>query len=175
MKSKSLDKTKITDDVTGEEKFNFSIPTIKIKAEVKLINVHLVREDEEMRLDIISQLYYGDTQYVDLILKTNGISNPFSIVAGQFLMIPEKDAAEQYRKKIQKISNKPRTQFTDPKRMSKQDAKRVKFLEEKSKSKPNGSKENLPPNMLKTDQKPKQVIQDKILLGSNIKTNNRNR
>jgi len=175
MKSQSLKKVKIPDEKYGGEKFSFSQPTIKIKAEVKLIGVHLVREDEEMRIDLISQLYYGDTEYIDLILKTNGISNPFSIKAGQFLLIPDKDSAEQYRKKIKKISNKPRTQFTDTKRMSQQDAKRAKFLEEKSKGKANGSSENLPPNMLKSDQSAKEVRQDKIILGSNMKTNNRNR
>jgi len=175
MKSKSLDKLKIVDEETGEEKFSFSQPTIKIKANVKLISVHLVKEDEEMRIDIISKLYYGDTEYIDLILKTNGISNPFSIRAGQFLLIPEKDSAEQYRKKIKKVSNKPRTQFTDTKRMSEQDSKRKAFLEDKSKTKVNGSSENLPPNMLKSDQSVKYIKQDKIILGANLKTNNRNR
>ena len=175
MISQSLKKNKITDPITGEEKFSFSQPTIKIKAEVKLIGVHLVREDEEMRIDIISNLYYGSTEFIDLILKTNGISNPFSIKKGTFLMIPDKASAEQFRKKIKKISNKPRTQFTDKKRMSQQDAKRAKFLAEKSKQKPNGSKENLPPNMLKSDQSAKEVRDNKILLGSNMNTNNRNR
>ena len=81
MKSQSLKKVIITDDITGESKFSFSQPTIKIKSNVKLISVHLVREEEEMRIDIISKLYYGDTEYIDLILKTNCISNPFSIKA----------------------------------------------------------------------------------------------
>jgi hypothetical protein len=175
MKSDSLKKEKITDPITGEQKLRFSVPTIQIKAEVKLLGVHLVKEDEEMRIDIISNLYYGSTDFVDLIMKTNGISNPFSIKAGQFLLIPDKNSAEQYRKKIKKISNKPRTQFTDPKRMSQQDAKRKKFLEEKSKSKPNGSSENLPPNMLKSDQAAKIFKDDKIILGTHLKTNNRNR
>lgn len=175
MKSKSLEKIKIEDEIYGGYKFSFSQPNIKIKSEVELINVHLVREDEEMRLDIISNLYYGSTDYIDLILKTNSISNPFSIKAGQFLLIPEKDSAEQFRKKIKKISNKPRTQFTEGKRLSEKDSNRMKFLAEKSKSKPNGSSENLPPNMLKSDQSAKEIKDDRIILGSNLKTNNRNR
>lgn len=175
MKSQSLDKVKIPDEDTGGKKFSFSQPTIKINREVELLGVHLVKEDEEMRIDLISNLYYGNTNYIDLIMKTNGISNPFSIKAGQFLMIPDKESAEQFRKKIKKISNKPRTQFTDKKRMSEKDANRKKFLEEKSKKKKNGSTENLPPNMLKSDQQPKKFIDDGIILGSNMKTNNRNR
>jgi hypothetical protein len=175
MKSQALNKEKTTDIVSGEEKFNFSKPTIKIKSEVNIINVHLVKQDEEMRLDLISILYYGTPDFVDIILKTNGISNPFSIKEGMFLRIPEKEAAEKYKNRIKKVSNKPRTQFTDPKRMNEEDAQRKKFLEEKSKSKPNGSKENLPPNMLKSDESVKVVKDDKIILGANMPTNNRNR
>lgn len=175
MKSQSLNKVKIPDEINGGEKFSFSQPTIKINSEVKLLGVHIVKEHEEMRIDLISKAYYGTTDYIDLILKTNGISNPFSIKTGQFLMIPNKDSAEQFRKKIKMISNKPRTQFTDKKRLSEQDSNRKKFLEEKSKSKPNGSSENLPPNMLKSDQSAKEVRDNTILLGSNLRTNNRNR
>lgn len=170
MKSNSLKKEKITDPITGEEKLNFSIPTIKLKAEVNIINVHRVREDEEMRIDIISILYYGTPDFVDLILKTNAISNPFSIKAGQLLRIPDKDSAEGYRKRLKKISNKPRTQFTDSKRLSQQDQRRKKFLEEKSAQKANGSKENLPPNMLKSGESPKEFRENKIILGSNLNT-----
>lgn len=175
MKSQSLDKIKIPDEVYGGEKFSFSQPTIKINSNVKLLAVHIVREHEEMRIDLISEAYYGTTEYIDLIMKTNGISNPFSIKAGQLIMIPNKDSAEQFRKKIKKISNKPRTQFTENKRLSEQDSNRKKFLEEKSKTKPNGSSENLPPNMLKSDQSAKEIRDNTILLGSNLRTNNRNR
>lgn len=175
MKSLSLDKVKIPDGKYGEQKFNFSQPSIKIKSEIKLKALHLVTEYEEMRIDLISNVYYGTTEYVDIILKTNGISNPFSIKEGQFLLIPDKDAAELFRKKVNYISNKPRTQFTDKKRMSKQDERRKKYLEEKSKSKANGSIENLPPNMLKSNQSVKEIKEEKITLGTNLKTNKRNR
>jgi hypothetical protein len=175
MKSESLKKEKIPDNLTGEDKFNFSKPTIKLKSEVNIINVHYVKEDEEMRLDLISNLYYGSPDFVDIILKANGISNPFSVKEGMFLRIPDKEASLRYKNKIKKVSNKPRTQFTDPKRMNEEDAQRKKFLEEKSKSKPNGSKENLPPNMLKSDESVKIVKDDKIILGANMRTSNRNR
>lgn len=175
MKAQSLKKEKITDNITGEEKFNFSKPSIKLKSEVNIINVHLVKEDEEMRPDIISNLYYGSPDYVDIILKVNAISNPFSIRQGIFLRIPDKEAAERYKNNIKKVSNKPRTQFTDIKRMNEEDSNRKKFLEEKSKTKPNGSKENLPPNMLKSDESVKIFKDDKIILGANLRTNNKPR
>jgi hypothetical protein len=175
MKAQALKKEKILDSITGEEKFDFSKPTFKLKSEVNIINVHLVKENEEMRPDIISLLYYGSADYVDIILKVNAISNPFSIKQGLFLRIPDKEAAERYKNNIKKVSNKPRTQFTDTKRMNEEDAKRKEFLEEKSKLRPNGSKENLPPNMLKSDESVKLIKDDKIILGANLPTNNRNR
>jgi hypothetical protein len=139
MKSDSLKKTKIVDQSTGEEKFNFSRPSIVLKDDVRVIAIHLVRDHEQMRPDLISNLYYGTPDYVDLILKMNGISNPFSLTEGRFLRIPDKAGAERYRKNLKKVSNKPRTQFTDTRRLSKQDEKRKQFLEQRSKTKTNGS------------------------------------
>jgi len=170
MKSESLKKTKITDPITGEEKLNFSRPSIMLKDDVKVIAIHLVRDHEEMRPDLISNLYYGTPDYVDLILKMNGISNPFSLKEGQFLRIPDKAGAERYRKNLKKVSVKPRTQFTDTRRLSKQDEKRKQFLEQRSKMKTNGSSENLPPNMLKSNEKSKVFKDGKIILGSNLNT-----
>jgi hypothetical protein len=78
--------------------------------------------------------------------------------------------AERYRKNLKKVSNKPRTQFTDTRRLSKQDEKRKQFLEQRSKTKTNGSSENLPPNMLKSNQSSKVFKNGKIILGSNLNT-----
>jgi hypothetical protein len=66
-------------------------------------------------------------------------------------------------------SLKPRTQFQDKKRITPTDKKRLEFLAAKSSTKKNGSSENLPPNMLKSDQKSK-IVQgnDTILLGANL-------
>jgi hypothetical protein len=170
MNSESLKKTKIVDQVTGEEKFNFSRPSIMLKDDVNVIAIHLVKGHEQMRPDLISYLYYGTPDYVDLVLKMNGISNPFSLKEGQFLRIPDRMGAERYRKNLKKVSNKPRTQFTDTRRLSKQDEKRKQFLEQRSKTKTNGSSENLPPNMLKSNQSSKVFKNGKIILGSNLNT-----
>jgi hypothetical protein len=170
MNSESLKKTKIIDQSTGQEKFNFSRPTIMLKDDVNVIAIHLVRDQEQMRPDLISNLYYGTPDYVDLVLKMNGISNPFSLKEGQFLRIPDRMGAERYRKNLKKVSNKPRTQFTDTRRLSKQDEKRKQFLEQRSKTKTNGSSENLPPNMLKSNQSSKVFKNGKIILGSNLNT-----
>jgi hypothetical protein len=53
-------------------------------------NWHLVDETEEMRPDLISNLYYGTENYTDIICKYNSISNPFSLERNQLIKIPIK-------------------------------------------------------------------------------------
>ena len=85
---------------------------------------------------------------------------------------PDKRAATSLYKTPKEVKNSPRDQFVEPKRASQKDKARVEFLKKKSKKKANGSKENLPPNMLKTGEQYKKV-QDNgtILLGANMPTN----
>ena len=83
------------------------------------------------------------------------------------LMIPDITAAMKRYKPITK-NLKPRTQFQDIKRITPVDKKRLQFLAQKSSSKNNGSSENLPPNMLKTDQKSKVIQTNQIILGANM-------
>jgi hypothetical protein len=53
---------------------------------------HVVSEEEQMRPDIISDYYYNNPNYLDVLCKYNGISNPFSIYAGQILIVPKNPA-----------------------------------------------------------------------------------
>lgn len=46
----------------------------------------VVNEFENMRPDLVSERIYGTISKWDLLLKTNGISNPFSVKAGDLLM-----------------------------------------------------------------------------------------
>jgi hypothetical protein len=156
------------DQETGEQKINLAIPPFKIARNARLLNIHYVKQDEVMRPDLISNLYYGTHEYIDIILKANGISNPFCIKEGMFLIIPEQTSVMSQYKPIKK-SLKPRTQFQNVKRITPTDKKRLEFLAAKSSTKKNGSSENLPPNMLKTSEKSK-IVQgnDTILLGANM-------
>lgn len=43
----------------------------------------------QCRPDIISQYFYKNPSFWDLILKYNGVSNPFSLEEGDLLFIPE--------------------------------------------------------------------------------------
>lgn len=173
---KSLDtKIKVFDNAIGEDKIRMMIPGIVLKGNIKIIDIHIVKDYEEMRPDLISKKYYGTDEAWDIILKFNGVSNPLGVYEGMELEIPDKEAAQRFIVKIPRIDKTTREQFTNPKRMNQQDKKRQEFLKKKSSSRPNGSKENLPPNMLKSGETSKIFKDGKIILGANIPTNNRNR
>ena len=174
MNLKTLRTKEKIDDVTAsgqEKKFDLTEPSLILKNEAKIRAYHHVSEYEEGRLDLISLKYYSSDKLVDIICKANGISNPFAVPRGTILVIPDKRMATASYKTPEKVKNSPRDQFVEPKRASQKDKARIEFLKEKSKTKKNGSKENLPPNMLKTGEKYKKVQGNgTILLGANMPT-----
>jgi len=58
-------------------------------------NVYKVPKEYRMRPDLISQSVYNNSLYAEIILKYNGISNPFSIDEGDIILIPDLDSAKQ--------------------------------------------------------------------------------
>lgn len=57
-------------------------------------NVYKVPKEYEMRPDLISGAVYNNSLYAEIILKYNGISNPFSIKEGDIILIPSLDSME---------------------------------------------------------------------------------
>lgn len=51
-------------------------------------DIYRVPKEFEMRPDLISAAVYNNTLYVEMILKYNGISNPFTIKEGDLILIP---------------------------------------------------------------------------------------
>lgn len=155
----------------SNDKVILSEPTLVFVKNITVIAYHTVTEDEAMRIDKIANKYYGRFEAYDRILKWNGISNPFSIAPGMILEIPDPNGQTFKWEKPLEIENPVRQQFLDAKRMSKQDLKRVEFLKNRSSNKPNGSKQNLPPNMLKSGEKDV-VIKGRVisLQNSSMKT-----
>ena len=79
-----------------EDKFDIVEPTLVINRQIQIVDYHTVKSDELCRLDLISEEYYGSPQYVDLILKANGLNNPFSVPEGKLLAIPELENAKTF-------------------------------------------------------------------------------
>jgi len=57
-------------------------------------NIYRVPKEFAMRPDLISAAAYNNTKYAEIILKYNGISNPFSIQEGDIILIPNLDSVQ---------------------------------------------------------------------------------
>jgi hypothetical protein len=62
-------------------------------------NVYRVPRDYVMRPDLISKVVYNNSLYAEMILKYNGISNPFSINEGDIILIPNLESTQANIKK----------------------------------------------------------------------------
>ena len=72
-------------------KYILAQPTMMFrnKEKVNIIAYHIVKEDEVGRPDLISLEYYNTDTKTDIILKWNGISDPFALNPGEELEIPK--------------------------------------------------------------------------------------
>lgn len=59
-------------------------------------HLYKVEEEYEGRPDLLSLDIYGDEMYADLICKLNGISNPYELAVGQYLLIPSLSAVDNF-------------------------------------------------------------------------------
>lgn len=128
-------------------------PTLLFRNTTPLVGKFVVDQVYAGRIDLISLNVYGSAEYADYILKYNGISNPFSIEAGDVLDIPFKDSilAQWKNKPASKSesSNFIRDKFINTKRLTEEDKKRIDYLKRKAADLPNGAEQILPPNVLK--------------------------
>jgi hypothetical protein len=140
-----VDKT-ITDLSEPTLKPNFGSTRFNVDRAVE------VTEDYAMRPDLISFYAYGTDIYTDIILKANGISNPFSIKAGDFILIPNLEQFKYFYKKpmaTNKEIEAVKRAFIDNARFSKPTEERLKKLQQLANSKKNGSPTITPSNKLK--------------------------
>ena len=111
-----------------------------------------VREEYEMRPDLISYWAYGTDLYTDIILKCNGISNPFSIKEGDIILIPNLENFKYFYRRpkaTKKEIEEVKRAFIDNARFSKPTEERLKKLQQLANSKKNGSPTITPSNKLK--------------------------
>ncbi len=111
-----------------------------------------VTEEYEMRPDLIAFWAYGTDIYTDIILKANGISNPFGIKTGDLILIPDLGPFKSFYKnpkRSKKAIEEVKRSYIDPERFSKPTQERLKKLEALANSKKNGSPTITPSNRLK--------------------------
>ena len=152
-----------------DDKIIMTEPTLLFPDYIQISRVFNVEEYYAGRIDLISLNVYNSADYVDQLLKFNGISNPFSIAEGDILYIPPMDVLQKTFKKPgigMSESNVVRDRFVETKRLPIQDQNRLDYLKRKAAQKPNGAKEILPPNVLQTDQKNVIIENGKLIVGA---------
>lgn len=87
-------------DSTG--KINFLSNRTKVNLDNLTINDWvLIKEGDTARIDILGLLINGNINYIDLLCKVNGISNPFNIQEGDVIAIPDPSSlSNQVTKRI---------------------------------------------------------------------------
>jgi hypothetical protein len=137
-----------------DDKIIMTEPTLLFPDYIAISKVFAVDSYYAGRIDLISLSVYNSADYVDQLLKFNGISNPFSVAEGDILYIPPMDVLNKTFKKPGigiSESNLVRDRFVETKRLPIKDQNRLDYLKRKAALKPNGAKEILPPNVLPSD------------------------
>ncbi len=119
-------------------------------------NVYKVPREYTMRPDLVAKSVYNNSLYAEIILKYNGISNPFTLNEGDVILIPDLDSAKQKMKtpgagaandRAAKIRDSYK--YIDPLKIPGKDGETKKFDERRiSGQKVSSAPENaLPPNI----------------------------
>lgn len=141
---------------------------------LRVSKVILIQERHLCRLDTLSYEAYGASDYPDIIMKFNQISNPFSMELNDLIVIPALESAQRfYRKDKTKTPKELRDTkglFVDPTRASKKDVERIKMLENIAARSKNGSKEIKPTNLLREGEVPFKTDGNILTLAPNSST-----
>lgn len=132
----------------------------------EIVAEHIVRDDDIVRPDRIALLYYGDHSKLDMILKFNNISDPFSLMPGETIFVPSPTTAYYKLERPGAYEeNIVKQQFIDTKRLSKKDQKRVEALKKKY------NKETLlPPNVIPVGKKNYEFDGSDVRMGAQVQT-----
>ena len=102
--------------------------------DTRITKVILVSDEFEMRPDLVAKATLGSSSFADLLMKFNGISNPYSLERGMFIFVPNVDDAINNTIDRQTVSKPLRDIVFNPDKLSKKDKARLKFLEDKAAS-----------------------------------------
>lgn len=81
-------KTKFTTTV-GDIIDDLISSTFRFPEKMSTLGPVLVKDEEAMRPDLLANRVYGNSELWDVILKFNGISNPFSFAPDELLFAPQ--------------------------------------------------------------------------------------
>jgi hypothetical protein len=167
--------------VNNEQIVDLTYPSVRYNYDPFVVGIIPMNSQLEMRPDLLSRVGYGNEQFWDLVLKFNGVSNPFSIAADDVFLMPSlEDMREQLSPPgVQNvIADSVRKQYIDTSKKSKQDPK-LEQIEKKrreaQRKKAEGvgvqSVSNLPPNIAEQGDREIVVKGGKVFFGPDISKN----
>lgn len=125
---------------------------------LQIAKVMLIEDHHLCRPDLISYENYGSVDYIDIILKFNQISNPFSMDIHDFLVIPTLSSGIKfYRQDKLAITQSildTKALFLDPTKASQKDIARLQQLQKIANKRANGASEIKPTNLLRNGEVP---------------------
>ena len=89
----TIDNKPIIRDKNGYSLLDLTVSIFNKQSSATAMQAYRIPEAYAMRPDLISMAVYNTTEYAEIILKYNGISNPFSLNPGDIIMIPDIDDA----------------------------------------------------------------------------------
>jgi hypothetical protein len=153
----------LTNKIIEGGKLILAQPTIIFtnRQQAQLIKTHTISQREQGRPDLLAMKLYGNTDMIDVLMKFNGISDPFSIKQGDIIQVPNENVAFSRLERPNNISESSvKMQFVDSKRLSQKDKNRKEALKKKY------DKESLlPPNTVPVGKRAFKFKKDTIELG----------
>jgi hypothetical protein len=163
------DKQEIT-TADGDKIIDLAAPSIKPDQDINVLDYYIVRQSEEGRSDKLAMRYYGNVFHTEIMLKFNGVSNPFSVEEGDIMIVADPVSGRQAMIS-QAVVNRGdiRKQYYQPEKEGKPDP-RLKTFEKRQTVKPNKKKDGpaLPPNFSNPGDKEIQIIGGKLVFGANV-------
>jgi hypothetical protein len=164
--SKLLRTKRVFTKQNGEKLVDLISSTFKFNSDGSSLGPVLVLPDEAMRPDRLAQRVYGNSERWDVLLKFNGVSNPFSLDSDTLLLAPADMVFDKMLSSPTIISEKGNDLFklnssSTIKPKTKKDQKRLDSLKKKV-------KEITPPNVNMTGESNIKIVNGKVIFGSNI-------
>lgn len=142
-------------DVAQNNLYNFFDATFQYF--ITTLYQYQVKQNEEMRIDLVCNSIYGNVDYCDFILDLNNIDNPLNIMNNDILLYVPSDKIQYFR--LDETTAKTlRNTFLNASKISKQDPKRASYVE---------NNYSLPPTFLEVPAESVKIVNGKIILGGN--------
>lgn len=137
--------------------YDLTQPTFQDNFSSIVYNQYEVQKGEEMRIDLICQSIYKNTDFVDILLNVNSIDNPLNIQEGTILIYPTNNiellrySGRDENETVQILGNSNKQQRKDKNRRT--------YVENKL---------SLPPTVLQDRTTQYDISTDRIFLGDGL-------